>query len=93
MTTVVTVNKIDEPKEQLLKTEELQKGDWYEVVSYPHSPHSTRFDGMIGVCIGKWCYNTGDYVATELATTGGHIISHPDFKFRPVKTLKIDYET
>jgi hypothetical protein len=92
MTTTVSVNKIKEPKEQLLKTGELRKGSWYEVVSYSHG---TQFDGMIGVCIGKHHYHVQDSVVavTELVTTDGKILSNPDFEFRPVKTLKIDYET
>jgi hypothetical protein len=84
MTTVVTVTKINKPTERLLKFSELEEGSWYEIAKYPSSPW---FEGKIGIYDG---FDGGSF--SLMLLEDGYKISNPDFEFRPVKTLKIEYE-
>ena len=84
MTTVVTVTKINEPAERLLRFSDLEVGSWYEIAKYPTNPW---YKGKIGI------YTNFDGESFGLMLLDGYTIGNPDFEFRPVKTLKIDYET
>ncbi len=84
MTTVVTVTKINEPTERLLKFSELEEGSWYEIAKYTSNPW---FEGKIGI------YASFDGESFGLILLDGYIVGNYNFEFRPVKTLKIDYET
>ena len=84
MTTVVTITKINEPTERLLRFSDLEVGSWYEIAEYPTNPW---YKGKIGI------YDGFDGESFGLILLDGYKISNPDFEFRPVKTLKIDYET